>query len=391
VRKEDVRMTWKETCLMDEKIKFIAMAKSGIYSFVSVCRQFDISRKTGYELLARYEAGGERALVPRSRAPHSHPNAIDDALARKLLHIKTTYTRFGPRKVRDFLVMTGHRGVLPASSTIGELFKRHNLVRPRGKRRARSAPSSEPLRHATAPNVVWSADFKGQFRLRNGRWCYPLTLSDNASRYLLVCEGLAHPSEAAVWPHFERAFREYGLPLALRTDNGSPFASVALGGLTRLSVWLLKLGIALERIAPGRPDQNGRHERMHRTLKDHLEPVQRNLAAQQRSLDWFQQHYNEQRPHDALAGVAPAMRHRLSPRAYPQRVSTPEYDSSIEVRRVRSNGYIKWHGKFVYVSEALVGEPIGLKPIDDARWQVLFCKMPLGVINERMNTIERLG
>jgi putative transposase len=384
-------MPWKETCLMDEKIKFIAMVKSGVYSFASTCRQFDISRKTGYELLARYEAQGERALAPRSRAPHRHPNAIDDALARKLLQIKATHVRFGPRKVRDFLVMTGHRGALPAASTIGELYKRHGLVRPRGKRRARSVPMSEPLRHATGPNIVWSADFKGHFRMHNGRWCYPLTLSDNASRYLLVCQGLAHPSEAAVWPHFEQAFREYGLPAALRTDNGAPFASVALGGLTRLSVWLLKLGIALERIAPGRPDQNGRHERMHRTLKDHIEPPQRSLGAQQRELQRFQQHYNDERPHEALGGVTPAKKYRVSTRSYPKRLQQPEYDCGIEVRQVRNNGYMKWQGKMVFVSEALIGEPVGLRQLDEARWQLLFCKMPLGVINDRMNTIERLG
>ena len=384
-------MPWKETCPMDEKIKFIAMVKSGVYSFASTCRQFDISRKTGYELLARYEAEGEKALAPRSRAPHRHPNAIDDVLASQLLQIKTTHVHFGPRKARDFLVMSGHRGALPAASTIGELYKRHGLVRPRGKRRARSAPSSEPLRHATAPNIVWSADFKGHFRLKNGHWCYPLTLSDNASRYLLVCQGLAHPTEEAVWPHFEQAFRDYGLPAALRTDNGAPFASTALGGLTRLSVWLLKLGIALERITPGRPDQNGRHERMHRTLKDHLEPPQRTASAQQKHLAWFQQHYNEQRPHEALGGVPPARKYRVSTRPYPGRVRPPQYDSGMEVRRVRSNGQIKWHGKMMFVSEALIGEPIGLHQIDEARWQVLFCKMPLGVINERINTIERLG
>jgi transposase InsO family protein len=384
-------MPWKETCLMDEKIKFIAMVKSDVYSFASTCRQFDISRKTGYELLARYEAEGERALVACSRAPHSHPNALSDALVRKLLDIKATHVHFGPRKVRDYLVMEGYRGVLPAASTIGELFKRQGLVRPRGKRRARCSPSSEPLRHASAPNIVWSADFKGHFRMKNGRWCYPLTLSDNASRYLLVCQGLAHPTEAAVWPHFERAFRDYGLPAALRTDNGAPFASTALGGLTRLSVWLLKLGIALERITPGRPDQNGRHERMHRTLKDHIEPPQRSLAAQQRDLERFQRHYNEERPHEALGGIPPARKYRPSISPYPSRVQAPEYDSDIQVRRVRSNGQIKWHGRRVFVSEALIGEPIGLRQIDEDRWQLLFCKMPLGVINERMSTIERLG
>ena len=384
-------MPWKETCLMDEKIKFIAMVKSGAYSFASTCRQFGISRQGGYELMARYEAEGERALVARSRAPLTHPNAIEASMAKTLLDIKATHVRFGPRKVRDCLTLHGHPGPLPAVSTIGELFKRHGLVRRRGKRHARSAPSSAPLRHATAPNVVWSVDFKGQFRLRNGQWCYPLTLSDNASRYLLVCRGLAHPTEAAVWPHFKRAFEDYGLPCALRSDNGAPFASTALGGLTRLSVWLLKLGICLERITPGRPDQNGRHERMHRTLKDHLEPIQRSLAAQQRNLDWFQTHYNHERPHEALGGTSPARCYRPSPRGYPSRVRAPEYAGDIDVRRVRSNGQIKWHGKRVFISEALIGEPIGLEQIDDVRWQVLFCSMRLGVINERLSTIERLG
>lgn len=227
--------------------------------------------------------------------------------------------------------------------------------------------------------------------MKNGRWCYPLTLSDNASRYLLVCQALAHPTEAAVWPHFEQAFRDYGLPMALRTDNGVPFASTALGGLTRLSVWLLKLGIALERIRPGRPDQNGRHERMHRTLKDHIEPPQRSLAAQQRDLDRFQRHYNDERPHEALGGIPPVRKYQASTRAYPRRIQPPEYDPQIQVRRVRTNGQIKWHGKLLFVSEALIGEPVGLRQIDEDRWQLLFCKMPLAVVNDRMSTIERLG
>lgn len=293
--------------------------------------------------------------------------------------------------MRDFLIMNGHRGPLPAASTIGELFARHGLVRARDKRRRRSAPSTEPLRHATAPNVVWSADFKGHFRVGNGQWCYPLTLSDNASRYLLVCRALAHPSEAAVWPYFRRAFQEHGLPCALRSDNGMPFASTALGGLTRLTVWLLKLGIRLERITPGRPDQNGRHERMHRTLKAYIQPARCTLNAQQRALERFRTHYNHERPHEALGGVSPVRRYQSSARRYPDRLREPEYASDVAVRRVRSNGQIKWHGKLVFVSEALIGEPIGLRQIDAARWQLLFCSMPLGVINERLSTIERLG
>jgi transposase InsO family protein len=276
-------------------------------------------------------------------------------------------------------------------STIGEFFKRNGLVRPRGKRRARSAPHTEPLRHARAPNSVWSVDFKGQFRMGDGQYCYPLTLSDNASRYLLVCRALAHPTEAAVWPHFRRTFEEYGLPDALRSDNGAPFASTALGGLTRLGVWLLKLGIVLERITPGRPDQNGRHERMHRTLKDYLQPVRARLSAQQRALEQFRMHYNHERPHQALGGVSPAMCHRLSKRRYPERVPVPEYDDGVEVRRVRSNGQIKWRGKLIFVSEALIGEPVGLQQIDDERWQLLFCSMRLGIMNEQLQLVERIG
>ena len=387
-------MPWNETCPMDEKIKFIAAAKDRRrhgYSFTAVCEQFGILRQTGYELMHRYEAEGERALVPRSSAPHTHPNQIDAATVKKLLDVKAKFVRFGPRKVRDYLLMTGYRGTLPAPSTIGELFKRHGLTRPRGKRRARSAPHSEPLRHATRPNIVWSIDFKGQFRLGDGHWCYPLTLSDNASRYLLLCRGLAHPREVAVWPQLRRAFDEYGLPEALRSDNGAPFASTALGGLTRLGVWLLKLGVALERITPGRPDQNGRHERMHRTLKDYLDPICASLPAQQRALERFRRHFNDQRPHEALGGISPAMCHQRSKRTLPARVPVPEYGSQVEVRRVRSNGQIKWHGERVFVSEALIGEPVGLEQIDEDRWQLMFCSMRLGVINERLNIVERIG
>ena len=384
-------MTWKETCPMEQKIKFIAMVRNGGYSFAAMCRHFGISRQTGYELMARYESEGEKALVARSRARHTHANAIGAPMTKKLLDVKATHVRFGPRKVRDYLMMNGHRGELPAVSTIGELFKRHGLVHARGRRRARSAPHTEPLRHATAPNTVWSVDFKGQFRLGNAQWCYPLTVSDNASRYLLVCRALAHPTEAAVWPHFKRTFDEYGLPCALRSDNGAPFASSALGGLTRLGVWLLKLGIILERITPGRPDQNGRHERMHRTLKDYLDPVRASLTAQQRALEQFRMRYNQERPHEALGGIAPAMCHWHSQRAYPSRVPMPEYGTDLEVRRVRSNGQIKWHGKLVFVSEALIGEPVGLQQIDEDRWQLMFCSMRLGVINERLSVVERIG
>ena len=228
-------MPWNQTCPMDEKIKFIAAVKSGQDNFAEICRQFGISRKSGYKLMQRYEQDGEQGLKERSRAPHRHPNAISQAMAEELLKAKRRYIRFGPGKVLDRLVLEGHDPEkLPAESTVGELFKRHGLVKPRRSRA--KAPRSAPLSHASTPNSVWSIDFKGQFVLGNRRWCYPLTLTDNASRYLLVCRGMHRPTEAGVWPYMELAFREYGLPRAIRSDNGSPFASTGLGGLTRLSV-----------------------------------------------------------------------------------------------------------------------------------------------------------
>jgi putative transposase len=273
---------------------------------------------------------------------------------------------------------------------VGELFKRYGLIQPR-KRVAPRVTQGSALSNPSAPNALWSVDFKGQFRLGNDSWCYPLTLSDYATRYLLKCRGLRHPSEQAVWPYMERSFREYGLPEAIRSDNGAPFASVALGGLTRLAIWWLKLGIRLERICPGHPEQNPRHERMHRTLKADIDAPRHSLRAQQRRFDWFEHYYNVQRPHDALGGVPPSYRYVPSVRAYPARIVQPEYGASFVVRRVRSNGQIKWQGHLIFISEALIGEPIGLLPLEDDRWQLWFCTMQLGVLDMRTKKIERPG
>jgi putative transposase len=383
-------MPWMQTCPIDQKIKFVAAVKTGIYSFAEVCRQFGVSRKSGYGLLERYESEGARGLLPRSRAAHNHPGAMEQAMVGRLLEIKRRYPKLGPRKVLDRMRLEGATQGLPAASTVGELFKRHGLVHSRKPRR-RSAPQGTPLSHASAPNAVWSVDFKGQFRLGNGRWCYPLTLSDNASRYLLLCKGVERPTAQAVWPHMEGVFRQYGLPQAIRSDNGAPFASVGLAGLTRLSIWWLKLGINLERIHPGRPDQNGRHERMHRTLKDDIEAAKYTLSAQQRRFDRFEHYYNSVRPHEALGGVPPSYCYVPSNRAYPSRVPDPIYRDSVAVRRVRNTGQIKWQGHFVFVSEALIGEPVGLIPLEQDRWQLWFCNLTLGVLNMRNKKIERLN
>jgi len=374
---------------MNEKLKFITTHQSGEYSMAELCRRFGISRKTGYKWICRYERTGISGLEEHSRAPHVHPNAVSLSQVRALLELKYRHSHWGPKKVHDWLLLNRPEHKWPAVSTISELYKRHGLVKPR-RRRTRSVAHSQPFKEATASNVVWSADFKGQFRLGNGQWCYPLTMSDNHSRFLLLCRGLARPTYPPVRLWYERVFREYGLPEAIRTDNGSPFASTGLGGLTQLSVWLIRLGIMPERINPGRPDQNGRHERMHRTLKQETaNPPRANMNWQQRCFNRFCLEYNEERPHEALGGVPPQRFYSQSARSYPNKIEEVEYRSLLQVRRVRSNGEIKWKGRKIYVSEALRGEPVGLDQIDDELYEVYFSQVKLGVLDERTGKIER--
>ena len=382
-------MPWKETCPGEEKLKFITAWKSNEFTMTALCDRFGVSRKTGYKWLERYHAGGLENLNERSRAPQHHPNAVASDIVSELLKMKQRYPSWGPKKLRKWLSERRHEVNWPAVSTIGELYQRQGLCRPRGGRR-RKVTQSQPLSHCHGPNEVWSADFKGQFRLGDGRWCYPLTLMDSYSRYLLACRGMHHPTEAGTRQGFERVFRSYGLPAVIRTDNGSPFASVALGGLTRLTIWWLKLGIQLERIEPGHPEQNGRHERMHRTLKAATaKPPRGNLQAQQRAFNQFCKEYNEERPHEALAERPPARVYEAPTRSYPPVIPAIAYEESYVVRRVRHNGEIKWRGRYVYVSEALRGEPVGLLPVDNDRWQLYFAQLALGILDERLNQIER--
>jgi transposase InsO family protein len=374
---------------MDEKLKFIAAWKSGDFGKSELCRAFGISRPTGDKYIERYELYGLEGLAERSRARHTQANALSEEVVEELLAFKQRHPDWGPKKAHDWLVYHHPQGRWPAASTIGEVFKRHGLVKAR-RGRVRKVVGGEPLSHCQGNNQVWSSDFKGQFRVGTGQWCYPLTVTDNHSRYLLACQGLSHPSEAQVWPWYERVFRTYGLPEAMRTDNGSPFASVALGGLTRLSVWWVKLGIRVERIAPGQPAQNGRHERMHRTLKEATaSPPKATRGAQQRAFNRFCAEYNGERPHESLGGIPPGACYEPSSRAYPARVAEVDYAEGIEVRRVRSNGEIKWRGEKVYVSEALRGERVGLQAVGTGRWQVSFSHLALGVLDERLGRIER--
>jgi transposase InsO family protein len=378
-------MPWKETSVMDQRIQLIGDWLSGEYSKSELCRMYEISRPTGDKWIARYQARGVQGLEELARTPHSHPNQTSEELRLMIVAEKLRHQRWGPKKVLDRLRREQPHVPWPADSTAGEILKRAGLVRPRVRRR-RVAPYTEPFRDCAAPNQTWSADFKGDFRMGNGRRCYPLTLSDNFSRYLLMCQALECHNYDAVRPWMEWGFREYGLPEALRTDNGPPFASLALGGISPLSKWWIKLGIRPERIRPGHPEQNGRHERMHRTLKEAV-PPQANLHTQQHHYDPYRDEYNWERSHEALNRQTPGHVYHSSPRPYPSKLPRIEYDAGVTVRQVRHNGEIKWQGKYVYVSEILAKEPLGLTLRDEETWELHYSFHVLGTWNLRTNTI----
>lgn len=383
-------MPWKETCTMNERSLFIEAWLSRHFSVVELCERFNISRKTGHKWINRFKEAGMPGLVEQSRARKQQTHKTLEAVEAKILELKYRYPSWGPVTIRSALYRQDANYVWPASSTIGGILKRHGLVKPK-RPRQKTPPHSQPLAHATQPNEVWSADYKGQFKLGNGQWCYPLTLTDNCSRLLIRCKGLHGPHLKPSLKVYEQAFREYGLPKRIRTDNGWPFAMNTLGGLTPLSIWLLKLGVYPERIAPGCPQQNGRHERMHRTLKAAtLKPPKGNLSAQQRAFNQFVHEYNEERPHQSLGlGQCPIDVHRASPRSFPKNLPGMHYDHRFEVRKVKCGGYIKLHGHPIYTTRQLVGEYVGLEPLQHDRWQLYFGALKLGVIDERIGRVIR--
>jgi putative transposase len=381
-------MTWRDTCPMDEKAAFVEEVLRGERTMSELCRVFQISRKTGYKLWHRYQELGEAGLREQSRAPHHHPNAVDPKARELLLAARRRNKDWGPKKLLHWMKINHPRVERPAISTAAEILRRSGLVKPRSNKR-RSVPYGAPFTQAQAPNDLWSADYKGQFRTGDGLYCYPLTMSDAASRYFLCCRGLLGPTLEATRPWIERAFRTYGLPSALRTDNGQPFASTAIGGLTQLSLWFLKLGIRHERIRPGCPQQNGRHERMHRTLKEGC-AIEADLQAQQRSFNRYLKLYNNERPHDALDGQTPASRYQSAPREYPRRVPDLEYDEGLAVRYIRESGQFNWRGREWYVSHILAGEPIGLKPVDNGVWLIYVGPLAIGRLDLRCKKVQRI-
>src|SRR6202167_2107903 len=341
-------MPWKASSVVDERVRFVLEQERELHTMTELCEIYEISRETGYYWLRRYQQGGLEALEDRGRAPERHPNQTPERIEEAVLQLRRAHMSWGPRKLKRVLEREAPQRPWPAASTIGAMLSREGLVIPRKKRR-RTPPYTQPFASADAPNKVWCADFKGWFRTADGERIDPLTITDACSRYLLRCQCVEKMDYERVRAIFEAAFRECGLPGAMRTDNGAPFASRAVAGLSRLAVWWMKLGIVPERIAAGHPEQNGRHERMHRTLKQETaSPPAANGRAQQRVFHRFRREYNEERPHEALGMQTPSAVYRPSLRCYPARVREPEYGSALRVRRVGLRGDFSWKHQRVF-------------------------------------------
>lgn len=375
---------------MEEKLRFVYEYERDERTMVELCAEFGISRETGYVWLRRYRAKGLSGLVEVDRAALRHPNQTAEEVERVIVELREAHMRWGPRKLKRVLERDQPLRRWPATSTIGEIVKRAGLVVERKKRR-KTPPYTEPLAHAVEANRVWCADFKGWFRTQDGERIDPLTITDAYSRYLLRCQAVEKTNTERVRAIFEAAFRQYGLPQSIRTDNGPPFASTAIAGLSRLAVWWMKLGIQVERIEPGKPQQNGRHERMHRTLKEAVTmPPAESKRAQQLLLDRFRQEYNEVRPHEALKMQTPASVYQPSEREYPRQVPEPEYGDEMKVLTVKSQGCFRWKQRDVFLSEVLWGERVGLLPVDDRWYTIYFARVPLARFDSRFRQVEPL-
>ena len=367
---------------MERRVQMLLDWETGAFSVTELSRRYGVSRDTVYLWTARRSQGGEDWFVDRSRAPLDCPHRLPEALVESILVMKRRFAHFGPKKVKARLHLERPEIAWPAASTVGAYLKAAGLVEPKSRRR-RAMDRGRTSTHAEAPNAEWCCDFKGWLRTRDGARCDPLTLTDAYSRYLIETRITAQTIEG-VRPAFERAFRDCGLPDAIRCDNGSPFGSSAAGGLTRLSAWWLRLGIEPHYIHPASPQENGRHERMHRTLKAQTtRPPCASLAEQQARFDTFRAHYNHERPHEALGQVPPASLWRPSPRPMTDRLEEPWYDADHQVRRIRTNGELKWRGQRLFISEALIGEIIGIAELDDGLHIVRFCGVDLGTIDHK--------
>jgi putative transposase len=378
-------MPWLETAPVKQRDRFIADVRAKLYSMTELCERYGISRTSGCKWVARAEEGGRSALADRSRAPHHCPHRIPDLVC----GARRNHPLWGPKKLLQYLAPR-HRGIRawPAISTVGDLLVREGLVTKRRRRRRPAHPGTVPP-HTTGPNDLWAADFKGQFRTGDGIYCYPLTITDQHSRFLLACHSLRNVQTIGARPAFERAFREYGLPRAIRTDNGVPFATQAIHGLSHLNVWWMRLGIQRQRILPAHPQQNGAHERMHKTLKaGAIRPPRATLPAQQRAFDAFRTEYTEVRPHDTLEGRTPASVYRSSPRPYPRHLPPVEYPGHYLVKRITSGGTFRFGRRLLFLATPLDGYEVGLDESDDGVWSIYFCNVLIARCDERKYVIR---
>lgn len=382
-------MPWLETSPVEQRERFIDDQHHGLYTVTELCERYAISRKTGYKWLNRFDEAGRPGLRDGSRAPHHCPHAMSDDVARVICEARRQHPSWGPEKLLDWLAPR-HPDVVewPAVSTAGDLLARRGLVKKRRRRRTYQHPGVVPAT-TTQPNDLWTADFKGHFRTQDGIYCYPLTITDLHTRFLLACHGLLSTKGQGVRPVCDRLFREYGLPRAIRTDNGVPFATTGMHGLSQLNVWWIRLGIQHQRILPAHPQQNGAHERMHKTLKgEAIRPPRATLAAQQRKFNRFRHEYNEERPHQTLRGRTPASLYRPSPRTYTGGLPPIEYPGHFIVKRVTNAGTIRFKKHLLFIANALKQHAVGLEEIDDGIWSLHFCHVLLGRIDERDSIIR---
>lgn len=385
-------MPWRETSSMDQRLEFIRECRSELFTMTELMTQYGISRKTAYKWLERYEAEGVLGLRDRSRRPHASPHATAADLIEAIVDQRHRHPRWGAKKLLAVLRRRDPDAAWPARSTVCDLLKHRGLIVPRRTRYRAPASVRSPLAPVTRVNEVWTTDFKGEFRTGDRRYCYPLTLRDGLSRFVLRCDALLGRTTVATRRRFERAFAEYGLPDRIRSDNGGPFASPGLGGLSQLAVWWIRLGIVPERIAPGHPEQNGSHEQFHAVLKaDTARPPAATALAQQRRFARFCAEYNYERPHEALNDQTPGTQYQASRRALPTRLPPLDYPGHTEVRWVSRNGCLSWNGAPLFLATALAGEQVAFEEVDDGIWTVCFATVVLGRFDERHRRIHPIA
>lgn len=383
-------MPWMELNIVELRKQFIQEYLDKAYpSFNYLCSSYSISNKTGYKWVNRFLKGGLNNLEDRSRAPHTSKHRTPEEVCTFIIETKLAHIHWGPKKVLDYLKRHEPNLSLPADSTAGEILKKAGLVKKRQKRYHVSA-DEQPFSDCTESNHIWAVDYKGQFKLGNGQWCYPLTITDNHSRYLLQCKGLKSANYVDTQRWMEVCFREYGLPQNMRSDNGTPFSSMAAGGISRLSKWWIDLGICPERIEPGHPQQNGRHERMHKTLKQETaKPSAYSDVLQQKKFDEFKIEFNDERSHEGIDRKCPCDVYSSSSRAYPDELPEIVYDEGLDTRKVKRGGEVKWKGHHIYISQVLQNDRVSLKEIDNDLWEVRYSFYKLGELDTKKMQLNR--